>query len=158
MKLKIKGFTLIELLVVIAIIGILASIILVSLQSARQKARDAQRVSDVEGFQKALALYADDYNGTYPTSEDMGGIGNWATSLDTSWAKTLKDNNYVNIAPVDPTNRGTCTYTYGKNSTDARCQDYCIIFPLERGSTKYQSYGDTARCGITDANRYIVFP
>ncbi|KKQ58329.1 MAG: fimbrial protein pilin [Parcubacteria group bacterium GW2011_GWC1_38_17] len=52
-----RGFTLLELLVVISIIGLLASIALVSLDSARKKTRDTQRLSDMAGIQKALRLY-----------------------------------------------------------------------------------------------------
>src|ERR1700722_4325417 len=51
-----KGFTLIELLVVIAIIGLLASIILASLNTAQQKGRDARRLEDLKEIANAIAV------------------------------------------------------------------------------------------------------
>lgn len=59
------GFTLIELLVVIAIIGVLASVVLASLNSARRKSRDARRIADIKQIQLALELFFDS-NGGYP--------------------------------------------------------------------------------------------
>ncbi len=63
-----KGFTLVELLVVIAIIGILASVILVSLNSARERARDARRVADLRQVTLALENYYEDNNQAYPAA------------------------------------------------------------------------------------------
>jgi prepilin-type N-terminal cleavage/methylation domain-containing protein len=71
---KRKSFTLIELLVVIAIIGLLSSIVLVSMNGIREKARDAKRVSELDSVMLALSLYYDDY-GTFCV-HDAGSGGN----------------------------------------------------------------------------------
>ena len=52
-----KSFTLIELLVVVALIALLASIVVVSLQDVRAKARDARRKQDIVQIMKALEMY-----------------------------------------------------------------------------------------------------
>ncbi|TSC75972.1 MAG: hypothetical protein G01um101430_142 [Parcubacteria group bacterium Gr01-1014_30] len=59
-----KGFTLIELLVVIAIIGILASIVLVSLAGARNRARDARVTADMGQIRTVATVYEGN-NGNY---------------------------------------------------------------------------------------------
>jgi|SRR5665213_574275 len=63
MKSKSRGFTLIELLVVIAIIGLLASIILASLNTARSKGADAAAKGDFDNIRTQSAIYYDTYNG-----------------------------------------------------------------------------------------------
>ncbi len=84
-KLK-SGFTLIELLVVIAIIGILSSVVLASLNSARMKARDTKRIADFRQIQTALELFYDQY-GKYPiTAGAPTWDGHWqffSTCLET---------------------------------------------------------------------------
>jgi prepilin-type N-terminal cleavage/methylation domain-containing protein len=65
MKTKQKGFTLIELLVVIAIIGILSSVVLTSLNSARKKGQDGKVKSQVTQIAAAAAIYYDSAGGSY---------------------------------------------------------------------------------------------
>lgn len=67
-----RAFTLVELLVVIAIIGILATIVLVSLNTARIRARDTKRLGDIRQIQLALELFADSHNQVYPNGTAAG--------------------------------------------------------------------------------------
>lgn len=100
-----KAFTLIELLVVIAIIGILASVVIASLNSARAKARDAKRVSDLKQIQTALTMYYAD-NGAYPSTSGQirgvcSGYGGHAVSGATGYIPNLAPT-YIPVLPVDP--------------------------------------------------------
>lgn len=65
------GFTLVELMVVIAIIGILATLILVTLDNTKSTARNTRRLADIKELQLALKLYYND-NGFYPTAITAG--------------------------------------------------------------------------------------
>jgi type II secretion system protein G len=110
-----RGFTLIELLVVIAIIGLLSSVVLASLNSARAKARDARRLSDVRQMQLALELYYDD-NGQYPMSGTSPNCSGWAISHPsyiTCWDDLkAKLSPYLSTLPLDPLNGYPPTYSY----------------------------------------------
>ena len=88
-----RGFTLIELLVVIAIIGVLASILLVSVNSARSRGRDTKRVGDVRNLTLALEMYYD-------------AIGQYPDTLSTL-APT-----YVGAVPIDPDGSSGYRYNY----------------------------------------------
>ena len=63
--LKKRGFTLIELLVVIAIIGILSSVVLASLNTARDKGKDASAKGSLSSLRAEAELYYDDNSNKY---------------------------------------------------------------------------------------------
>ena len=129
---KNKGFTLIELLVVIAIIGILSSVVLASLNSARRKSRDARRVADIKQIQLALELYFD-ANGEYPDA-----LSKLAPT-------------YIAAVPTDPLGGDylynaytatTVSATYDCTEATETCVYYHLGANLEEGGAATQSDRD----------------
>ncbi len=131
---KQKGFTLVELLVVIAIIGLLSTLSIVALNSARVKARDASRVASIRQWQTALELYYSDNNGYPDTGSSTPGN-----------ALTRKGVVYLGMIPKNPgpTSGGQCStavgleFTYtalGGTSNKDDNTSYTIQYCLEGGS------------------------
>jgi len=127
---KNKGFTLVELLVVVAVLGLLSGMVVISIKHVKAKARDSQRVADINSLGTALGLYHNDFN-TYPIYdgyiEDQGNA--LATALTT--AETIV------AVPTDPLNTGDYRFYY--QSVDG--SDYYLEYYLETDSVSGKSSG-----------------
>ncbi len=95
------------ILVGVAFIGILASIVLVNVNAARTKARDAMRKSEMAQIQVVLELYFND-NRSYP--EISSGSYSWI-----NLGQYLR--NYLSPLPKDPLNEHPCVYNYYSDGT-----------------------------------------
>jgi type II secretion system protein G len=119
-----RGFTLIELLVVIAIIGLLSSVVLASLNTARSKARDAERRQDLEQVSTALELRYSDTD-SYPSSAgwfnnpNHGGLD---AALTTTYIPSIPDDPTLGSTAIDYVlARGLCVYRLLRGRHGQRC-------------------------------------
>lgn len=158
-----RGFTLLELLVVIAIIGILTSVVLVSLNVAREGARDATRLAQIREIEKALQVFYLD-NGFYPStlcpSHQWTGFNSPAYKDNTLC--DLSNTNIGNLStvlanyirsPEDPQGppMGDAGYLYRSNAAG---RDYCILlFRVPEDMNNYPSEMIvTSRCGTVGSD------
>ncbi len=153
---KNHGFTLIELLVVIAVIGILASVVLASLNSARGKARDAKRIADLAEMRKAIEFYYDD-RGYYPPSRCGWDCNDYRYSSDVNdWnALAAELAPYISKLPVDPINNlngpwgnGNYSYSYGNVGRYTQRVQYDLTAQLESTTSPH-------RCAVANYRFYF---
>jgi len=128
-----KSFTLIELLVVIAIIGILAAMIIVQISSARKKARDVQRKSDMSQINKLVQIYyLDNSKFPYTPNPNPGPVNCPVAGCTTDrLEKILKDAGYTSIVPSDPINNSIYQYKYRRTLSGGVPIAYTLFFQLE---------------------------
>jgi len=153
---KEKGFTLIELLVVVAIIGLLASVVLASMSTARSKGRDARRLADMATIQRALELYWSD-NRQYPDVDGActstavcgaSGVTNWGT-LETKLA------NYISKLPRETSSDTTFSYFYDSD-TGNTYKDYALATSLESTTNYWRVNNDGGYFNGMDSYYYEV--
>jgi len=129
-----KSFTLIELLVVIAIIGVLSAVVMTNMSNASAKARDSQRISEINQIKNVFEQYFYDDNFHYPI-DDTGG-----------WGFCMKDNEvflaslsgYAPLIPEDPKGGDWPCYRY---YSDSEGTGYILTCQLESSNSQMQGDG-----------------
>ncbi len=133
---SLKGFTLIELLIVIGIIGVLATLLMVNFVGVRQRARDAQRKSDLRQIQSALEIYRSD-NSAYPLSIPSCGL-----------PFIYNGTTYMQKIPCDSLSG---SYTFSSTGTT-----YSIIACLENTNDNQKDAANVSPCNGTANWSYTV--
>jgi len=131
---KNQGFSLVELLGVVSIIGILAAVVLFNVQAGKEKARDTQRLTELQQLEIALRVYKD-VNGEYPErgcdlDDQLPWSTQWASAgpCTEDWCFSCEEYieglapDYIHELPKDPKseyepNRGF-VYTVTKDHQD----------------------------------------
>lgn len=166
---RVRGFTLIELLVVVSIIGLLSSVVLVSVKSAREKAVLAKTVAEMKSLQQAIEMYRNqfgfypDEDGSYSSEfydfygfDDAGSVFSSTpiiNNMETFFKVKLVDNKLlakVPHAPNYPNNcksNKNCDYVLGYSIYDVNNNGFyknipsgSYVYPVTCGRKKIENY------------------
>jgi prepilin-type N-terminal cleavage/methylation domain-containing protein len=144
-----QGFTLVEILIVIVTIAILATTTVAAYSGMQGRARDSQRVNDMDSIVKALEMYKT-LTGSYPAPSGTNTISGWEVSSinPSQFLSSLKTAGVVSAIPVDPINNSTTNlkgflykyyrYNAGTNGCDSSRGAYYV---LAAGSAETASGG-----------------
>lgn len=149
---KHKGFTLIEILIVIGIIAILAAIVIVAINPARQfaQANNGQRGSNINTLLNAFHQFGVDNKGTLPPA--LAGLtagasaaicnttgANCTTSLDVGGSTNLDlaNQTYIASIPIDPSCPASCSVTPFTPGANSYSSGYRVIRSANNRITVY---------------------
>jgi prepilin-type N-terminal cleavage/methylation domain-containing protein len=146
-----RGFTLVELLVVIAILAILSTLGITNFQTAKIKARDLERKSDLQTISKSLESYVNDHR-SYPLSNVDGEIICQAPSTTCDWGDPFTDGTSTYAVALPAESNESYAYIYD-SSTGA---DYTLYAHLENTQDPSINESITTMCGDVECNYKIT--
>lgn len=152
-----KGFTLIELLVVIGVVAFLMTVMFPNFMAARQRARDAQRKSDLVQMQRALEFYKSDQSPqAYPSTASSGYFDINLCNQCWSSSANCGGNLYMRKAPCDQGGAVPTPYIYSRDATDELKYDLSAC--LENVVDPDKDTTANSKCGAGGASYTVHEP